>query len=66
LRVALRTQYVSHGSHRLFALMQIVPGHGLHLRGPEPAFGTAHKVELIQRLRQDDKEGVVFRKLTER
>jgi hypothetical protein len=46
--------------------MQIVPGHGLHLRGPEPAFGTAHKVELIQRLRQDDKEGVVFRKLTER
>jgi len=51
---------------RLFALMQFVPDHGPHLRSPETAFDTAHKVEFIQRLRQDDKEGVVFKKLSAR
>ena len=50
--------------NRLFTLMQIVPGHGPHLRSPETAFDTAHKVEFIQRLRQDEKEGVVFKKLS--
>ena len=49
--------------NRLFTLMQIVPGHGPHLRSPETAFDTAHKVEFIQRLRQDTREGVVFKKL---
>ena len=49
--------------NRLFTLMQIVPGHGPHLRSPETAFDTAHKVEFIQRLRQDSREGVVFKKL---
>ena len=49
--------------NRLFTLMQIVPGHGPHLRSPETAFDTAHKVEFIQRMRNDSKEGIVFKKL---
>lgn len=49
--------------NRLFTLMQIVPGHGPHLRSLETAFDTAHKVEFIQRMRNDSKEGIVFKKL---
>jgi bifunctional non-homologous end joining protein LigD len=48
---------------RLFALMQLVPDHGQHLRSLETAFDTAHKVELIERLRRDEREGIVFKKL---
>lgn len=48
---------------RLFALMQIVPGHGPHLRSAETAYDTAHKAELLQRLRTDNKEGIVFKRL---
>jgi bifunctional non-homologous end joining protein LigD len=50
--------------NRLFLLMQIVPGHGPHFRSPETAFDTAHKVEFIQRMRHDGKEGIVFKRLT--
>jgi bifunctional non-homologous end joining protein LigD len=48
---------------RLFALMQLVPAHGPRLRSPETAFEMAHKVEFIERLRRDEREGVVFKKL---
>jgi len=44
--------------------MQLVPGHGPHLRSPETAFDTVHKVEFIQRLRAEEKEGVVFKRLS--
>lgn len=49
---------------RLFGLMQIVPGHGPHLRSIETAFDTAHKAHLLPRLRAVKKEGVVFKRLT--
>ena len=49
---------------RLFALMQIVPGHGPHLRGAETAFESVHKAEMLARLRADNREGVVFKKLS--
>jgi bifunctional non-homologous end joining protein LigD len=48
---------------RLFALTQMIPARGPHLRGVETAFDTAHKVEFIERLRQEEKEGVVFKRL---
>ncbi len=49
---------------RLFALMQSVPEDGSHLRSPETAMDTSHKVEFIQRMRQENKEGVVLKRLT--
>jgi bifunctional non-homologous end joining protein LigD len=48
---------------RQFALTQLVPNDG-HLRTVETAFETAHKVEFIERLRREGKEGVVFKRLT--
>lgn len=53
-----------HYRERLFALMQMVPVDGPHLRSPETAMDTAHKVEFIQRMRQENKEGVVLKRLT--
>ena len=53
-----------HYRERLFALMQMVPIDGPHLRSLETAMDTAHKVEFIQRMRQENKEGVVLKKLT--
>lgn len=48
---------------RLFTLMGFVPGHGPHLRSAETALDTAHKAEMLARLRTDNREGVVFKKL---
>ena len=48
---------------RQFALTQLVPNDG-HLRTVETAFETAQKVEFIERLRREGKEGVVFKRLT--
>jgi bifunctional non-homologous end joining protein LigD len=48
---------------RLFVLMQILPNHRPHLRSIETAFDTAHKADLLGRLRADQKEGVVFKRL---
>lgn len=50
--------------NRLLLLMQVVPAHGPHLRSPETAMDSEHKVEFIQRMRNEGKEGVVFKKLT--
>jgi len=49
---------------RLFALTQMMPSKGSHLRNVETAFETAHKVEFIERLRREEKEGVVFKRLS--
>ena len=48
---------------RQFALMRLVPIHGPYFRSPETAMDTAHKVEFIQRMRDANKEGVVFKQL---
>lgn len=53
-----------HYRERLFALMQLVPADGPHLRSPETAMDSAHKVEFIERMRQENKEGVVLKRLT--
>lgn len=50
--------------NRLLLLMQIVPGDGPHLRSPETALDAAHKSEFIKRMRNEGKEGVVFKNLT--
>jgi bifunctional non-homologous end joining protein LigD len=48
---------------RLFVLMQILPNHGPHLSSVETAFDTARKADLLGRLRAEQKEGVVFKRL---
>lgn len=48
---------------RLFVLTQILPDRGPHLRSIETAFDTAQKADLLARLRAEQKEGVVFKRL---
>jgi bifunctional non-homologous end joining protein LigD len=48
---------------RLFTLLEFVPGPGPHLRSAETALDTAHKAEMLSRLRTDNREGVVFKRL---
>lgn len=49
--------------NRLATLLQIVPTTGA-LHAAETATDTAHKAELLQRLRERGKEGAVFKKIT--
>lgn len=49
---------------RLSTLMEFVPAHGPHLRSAETASNTALKTEMFAKLKADNREGIVFKKLT--